>query len=286
MKIGIVAHPLKSKAPEALGRIRKALEGRGNELQMEAETAQLVGEEGVEKFWEGVDLVISLGGDGTLLNALHKMGGCPAPVAGVNIGTLGFLTTCQDDEIEEFARVLERGEQEIVERSMLSVKMEEEGRGAREFMALNEVVLMRGETGRLVSLEARVNGDLLNHYRADGLLVATPTGSTAYSLAAGGPLISPRAKVFVLSPICPHSLSNRSLVVSDDSVVEILPDGGNNEPILFTVDGRQVLRLAKGCVVRVEKAKHSLRLVRMPGHSFYGTLRRKLRWHGGAESEE
>lgn len=253
---------------------------------MEAQTAQLVGEEGVEKFWEGVDLVISLGGDGTLLNALHQMGGCPAPVAGVNIGTLGFLTTCQDEEIEEFAGVLERGEQEIVERSMLSVKMEEEGHGAREFMALNEVVLMRGETGRLVSLEARVDGDLLNHYRADGLLVATPTGSTAYSLAAGGPLISPRAQVFVLSPICPHSLSNRSLVVGDDSVVEIQPDGGNNEPILFTVDGRQVLRLAKGCVVRVEKAKHSLRLVRMPGHSFYGTLRHKLRWHGGAESED
>ncbi len=281
MKIGIVAHPRKPEAPEALRKIRESLLRRGFELQLEEKTAVMAEEGGVERFWEGADLVISLGGDGTLLDAVHRMGGSAVPVAGVNIGNLGFLTTCQDEQIEEFAGVLERGEEQIVERSMLSVKMEEEGVGAQAFLALNEVVLMRGETGRLVSLEARVNGELLNHYRADGLIVATPSGSTAYSLAAGGPLISPRAAVFVLSPICPHSLSNRSLVVGDDSVVEIMPDGGNEEPILFTVDGRKVLRLAKGCVVRVEKSTQSLRLVRMPGHSFYDTLRRKLRWHGG-----
>ncbi|MDE0825489.1 MAG: NAD(+)/NADH kinase [Akkermansiaceae bacterium] len=280
MNIGIVAHPRKPEALGALRAVRKALEGRGFQLQLEVETAKLLGEKGLERFWEGVDLVISLGGDGTLLNTLHTMGGCPAPVAGINIGTLGFLTACQDEEIDEFAAVLEAGTQEIVERSMLKVRMEEEGKGVREFLAMNEVVLMRGETGRLVSLEARIDGDLLNHYRADGLIVATPTGSTAYSLAAGGPLISPRAGVFVLSPICPHSLSNRSLIVGDDSVVEIQSAGENNEPILFTVDGRKVLRLAQGCVVRVEKATDPLLLVRMPGHSFYDTLRRKLRWHG------
>lgn len=259
----------------------QVLRGKGFELRLDPETAALVGEEGVERFWEGADMVISLGGDGTLLNTLHRMGGCAAPVAGVNIGTLGFLTACQDEEIEEFAAVLERGEHQIVRRALLRVEMEEEGGGKREFMALNEVVLMRGETGRLVSLEARVNGELLNRYRADGLIVATPTGSTAYSLAAGGPLISPQAGVLMLTPICPHSLSNRSLVVQDDAVLEIVPKDSNGEPILFTVDGRKVLRLARGCVVRVQKAENPLCLVRMPGHSFYDTLRRKLHWHGG-----
>ncbi|NNC88345.1 MAG: NAD(+)/NADH kinase [Akkermansiaceae bacterium] len=281
MQIAIVAHPRKAEAPAALRRVREILHRRGIDTVLEEATAALLGESGVAKFWEGADLVISLGGDGTLLETLHRMGGCEAPVAGVNIGTLGFLTTCTDEEIEACAEVLEKGTYEVSERSVLKVRMVEENNGEQEFLALNEVVLMRGETGRLVSLEARVDGELLNHYRADGLIVATPTGSTAYNLAAGGPLISPRAGVFVISPICPHSLSNRALVVDDGSVVEIGHGGKNAEPILFTVDGRDVLRLARGSVVRVEKAPRPLCLVRMPDHSFYETLRKKLRWFGG-----
>lgn len=281
MKIGIVAHPHKDEAPGALREVRAALEGRGFETILDEGTAGLVGESGVERFWDGVDLVISLGGDGTLLETVHRMGGCEAPVAGVNIGTLGFLTTCTNDEIEALADVLERGEQKIVQRAVLKVRMEEDGGGEREFLGLNEVVLMRGETGRLVSLEARVDGELLNRYRADGLIVATPTGSTAYSLAAGGPLIGPRAGVFVLTPVCPHSLSNRSLVLGDDSVIEILPAGESDESIMFTVDGREVLRLAPDSVVRVEKGEKPFCLIRMPNHSFYETLRKKLHWFGG-----
>lgn len=276
-----MAHPRKPEAPGALRRVRDVLEGQGFGTLLETETAALIGERGVERFWEGTDLVISLGGDGTLLDTVYRMGGCEVPVAGVNIGTLGFLTTCTDGEIEELAAVLLRGEEVIVERVVLSVRMTEEGAGEREFLALNEVVLMRGETGRLISLEARVDGELLNHYRADGLIVATPTGSTAYSLAAGGPLIGPRAGVFVITPICPHSLSNRSLVLGDSSVIEVVASSGNADAILFSVDGRAVLRLARESVVRVEKGAAPLRLVRMPGHSFYETLRNKLGWSGG-----
>jgi NAD+ kinase len=281
VKIGIVAHPHKAEAPSALRAVRAVLEGRGFETVLAEGTAELVGETGVARFWDGVDLVISLGGDGTLLDTVHRMGGCEAPVAGVNIGTLGFLTTCTNDDIEAFAGVLERGEQKIVQRAVLKVGMEEEGRGAREFLAMNEVVLMRGATGRLVSLEARVDGELLNRYRADGLIVATPTGSTAYSLSAGGPLIGPRAEVFVVTPVCPHSLSHRSLVLSDESMIEIFPAEGNREPILFTVDGRDVLQLATDSVVRIEKGEKPFCLIRMPDHSFYETLRKKLHWFGG-----
>lgn len=281
MKIAIVAHPRKAAAPAALRHVRGALNARGIDTVMEKESAALLGEEGVERFWEDVDLVISLGGDGTLLDTVHCMGGCAAPVAGVNIGTLGFLTTCTDEEVDEFAAVLERGEQEVVERAVLKVHMTDENGEERVFLALNEVVLMRGETGRLISLEARVDGELLNHYRADGLIVATPTGSTAYSLAAGGPLIDPHSGVFLITPICPHSLSNRSLVLGDDAVVEVVAAGGNSDAILFTVDGRDVLRLADQSVVRIEKGPIPLRLVQMPGHSFYATLRNKLGWSGG-----
>lgn len=281
MRIAIVAHPRKAAAPTALRQVHGALERRGIETVLEKKSAALIGEKGTERFWEGVDLVISLGGDGTLLDTVHSMGFCEVPVAGVNIGTLGFLTACTDEGVDEFADVLVRGDQVVVERAVLKVRMTDMHQVEREFMALNEVVLMRGETGRLISLEVRVDGELLNHYRADGLITATPTGSTAYSLAAGGPLIGSHAGVFVITPICPHSLSNRSLVLGDNSVIEVVADGGNSDAILFTVDGRDVIRLAEQSVVRIEKGAAPLKLVRMPGHSFYATLRNKLGWSGG-----
>ncbi len=265
--------------------MRKSLEKRGLEVVLEEETAGLIQEEGVADFTDGANLVISLGGDGTLLQTLHRIGPTSTPIAGVNIGTLGFLTACTDEDVDLLSEHLASGEISVVERSMLKVEMIEEGGTAHEFLALNEAVLMRGETGRLVSLEARVDGELLNHYRADGLIVATPTGSTAYSMAAGGPLLGPYAGVFVITPICPHSMSNRSLVVGEQSVIELSPvgseSGNGEEPILFSVDGRDILRIQKDSVVRVTRHPESLRLVRLPGHSFYETLRKKLHWHGG-----
>ena len=281
MRLGIAAHPRKPEAHGALREIRDVLLGHGFEVVFARESAALIGEEGVANFWEGADLVVALGGDGTLLETVHMMGGCEVPVAGVNIGTLGFLTTCQSDEIEEFAQVLERGQQVLMERAVLQVAMEDQRQGRREFLAVNEVVLMRGETGRLISLEARVDGEFLNRYRADGLIVATPTGSTAYSLSAGGPLIGPRAGVFVLTPICPHTLSARSLVLEEQCEIELVAGGSGAEDVLFTVDGREVIPIASGSTVRVRKADLPLRLVRMPGHSFYETLRTKLSWSGG-----
>jgi NAD+ kinase len=281
VRVAIVAHPKKPDAPVAVAGVRKSLMKRGIEVVLEPETAALIGEEGIEDFVKGVDLVISLGGDGTLLETLHRIGPTELPIAGVNIGTLGFLTACTDEEIDLLSDHLAGGEINIIERSMLKVEMIDESGKAHEFLALNEAVLMRGETGRLVSLEARVDGVLLNHYRADGLIVATPTGSTAYSMAAGGPLLEPHAKVFVITPICPHSMSNRSLVVAENSVIELSPSSGGEEPILFSVDGRDILRIKRDSIVRVSRHEETLRLVRLPGHSFYDILRKKLHWHGG-----
>ncbi|MEJ6720028.1 MAG: NAD(+)/NADH kinase [Akkermansiaceae bacterium] len=281
MRVAIVTHPRKADAAMAVQRVRESFLKRGIEVVLEEETACLIQEVGEHDFAEKADLVISLGGDGTLLETLHRIGPTPTPIAGVNIGTLGFLTACTDVEVDLLSDHLATGEMNIVERSMLKVEMIEEGGRAHEFLALNEAVLMRGETGRLVSLEARVDGELLNHYRADGLIVATPTGSTAYSMAAGGPLLGPHAGVFVITPICPHSMSNRSLVVGETSVIELSPAGHGEEPILFSVDGRDILRIEKDSIVRVSCHESTLRLVRLPGHSFYETLRKKLHWHGG-----
>ena len=276
MKVAILAHPENAQAPSVLREMRDVLEARGIEVVIEKESARLIGMDGVEKAWEGAELVISLGGDGTLLDTVHRVGSCEVPVAGVNIGTLGFLTACTAADVEKFASILARGEQEVVERAVLKVSMREESGVEHTFMALNEVVLMRGSTGRLISLEARVNGEVLNRYRADGLIVATPTGSTAYSLAAGGPLIDEQAGVFVITPICPHSLSDRSLVLEDNSVVEVVAKGRHPDAVHFTVDGRDVLRLSSESVVRIEKASTPLQLVRLPEHSYYETLRGKL----------
>ena len=281
MKVAVIANPQNEQAPPALRRICEALAARGIETVLEKESAALLGQEGFVRSWEGAELVISLGGDGTLLDTVHKMGNCDVPVAGVNIGTLGFLTACTAADINEFAAAIAEREHVVVTRAALRVSMTDVSGQDHVFMALNEVVLMRGGTGRLISLEARVNGELLNRYRADGLIVATPTGSTAYSLAAGGPLIDEQAGVLVITPICPHSLSDRSLVLGDDSLIELKANQRHSDSILFTVDGREVLQLGESGIVRVERAPAPLKIVRLPNHSFYETLRGKLGWSGG-----
>ena len=280
MKVAVIANPQNEQAPPALRRICEALAARGIETVLEKESAALLGQEGFVRSWEGAELVISLGGDGTLLDTVHKMGNCDVPVAGVNIGTLGFLTACTAADINEFAAAIAEREHVVVNRAALRVSMTDVSGQDHVFMALNEVVLMRGGTGRLISLEARVNGELLNRYRADGLIVATPTGSTAYSLAAGGPLIDEQAGVLVITPICPHSLSDRSLVLGDDSLIELKANQRHSDSILFTVDGREVLQLGESGIVRVERAPAPLKIVSLPNNSFYETLRGKLGWSG------
>lgn len=284
MKVGIVANPRKAGAKSALKRLGDVLEESGLGQVYEKVTAELIGRSdglsGLE-LAEASDVIAVLGGDGTMLNAMSRLGGTGKPIAGINIGTLGFLTSCTDDEIESFAVALKEGNYSTSRRTLLTARVIREGREPRDFVALNEVVLARGHTGRLVSLSASVNGELLNHYRADGIIVASPTGSTAYSLSAGGPLISPAAAVFVITPICPHTLSQRSLIVDDGAVIELSPDDTSEGPMLFTVDGRDCVEIQAMDRIEVRKADHGLNLLRLDGRSFYAALRQKLNWRGG-----
>ena len=283
LTVGILANPKMAGALHALRALQTALDARGCRCVLDLQTAAMAGEAGgipACEFTIRVDLAAVLGGDGTMLDAVSRLGDFAKPVAGINIGRLGFLTSCTDAEVDGFAAAVSEGRFTTSVRSLLEATIFHGERVGLSFVALNEVALARGETGRLVAVRASVNGELLNHYRADGLVVATPTGSTAYSLSAGGPLIEPAAAVFVITPICPHSLSQRSLVLADDAEVEIAPEAADSGPMLFTADGRDSTRIESGDRIKVRKSTRSLHLLLLEDRSFYQALRQKLLWQG------
>ena len=283
MKVGLLLNPKKAGGLKALLALRAALEERGCECIFDSETAVLAGEKSgipASDFANHVDIAAVLGGDGTMMHAVSRLGDFEKPVAGINIGTLGFLTTCTDAEIEDLAEAIAKGSYNTSVRMLLNARVIRKSGAIETYHGLNEVTMARGETGRLVTLIAKVDGEWLNRYRADGLIVATPTGSTAYSLSAGGPLISPQSSVMVITPICPHSLSQRSLVLSDDVEIEISPERADDGPMIFTVDGRDTTRIDPGDRVLVKKASRSFHLLRLEGTSFYEALRQKIGWQG------
>jgi len=250
---------------------------------LDREAGEIMGEAGTDCFFKEADLVLSIGGDGTMLECVHRMEGFfHVPIAGVNIGTLGFLTTCTESEFPLYAEHLAKNKLIDIELNMLQVEMKVYDGEVRSFLALNEVTLMRGDTGRIVTIEALIDGNYLTHYGADGLIVATPTGSTAYSLSAGGPIIAPGSGVFVVNPICPHALSNRALVVPSNS--EITLNACGKEPTLFSADGRDVLRIDPDSPVTIKAAKDNLKLLQMPDSTYYHKIRAKLGWTGGIKS--
>ncbi len=282
MKVGILANPHKKDSIPTVQALRDALEARGVESVLDHETAAMVGEEGIEasEFVREVDLAAAVGGDGTMLHAVLRLGNFNLPVAGIHIGNLGFLTTCTDQDMAAFADAVAEKKFKTSERTLLEAVVCRGGESCQTYTALNEITLARGETGRMVSLVAKVNGELLNRYRADGLIVATPTGSTAYSLSAGGPLVSPASGVFLITPICPHSLSQRALVLSDSSEIELSADDAEAGPMIFTVDGRESISIASGDSIEVRKSAQTFTLLRLEGASYYEALRQKLGWQG------
>jgi NAD+ kinase len=219
-----------------------------------------------------------MGGDGSILRALHRSGGHIRPVFGINIGSLGFLTCVGSDEYLRAIDTLLSGNYLLSHRSLLDVEIAgPEGITPLE-RALNDVTISRGERSQLVKLQASVSGAPLTEYHADGLIVATPTGSTAYSLAAGGPILMPDSGALVITPICPHVLSNRSLVISDKSGVEIGSVG--NKEVFVSIDGRAPHALNPSQRVILRLSPQTLPLAMMPGTTFPDILRQKLKWSG------
>lgn len=227
-----------------------------------------------------VDLLLVFGGDGTILRVAREAAGCSAPLLGINTGRLGFLSAITTSELPEAVEKLWSGQYELETRPLIEATVPAASRNAA-LTALNEFVIGRGDVSRIIEVGVSVDGQELTRYRGDGLIVSSPTGSTAYSLAAGGAIVSPNANVFALTPICPHALSNRTVIVSLDSVVrvDIL---STKLTTMLSADGQLREILEPGSYVEIRRSKDSVRLVRLEGSSFFKTLRQKLQWRGAS----
>jgi NAD+ kinase len=284
-RVGLVANPDKPAGAPLVRRVAELTHAAGREFIAEARAAQMADLpgarcKGVKELAAHADLIIVLGGDGTMLGVSRLLAGANVPILGINIGGLGFLTAASVAEMEEALASLWRGEYEIDERTLIRAQGSASG-NIFDQLALNDFVISRGSASRLIELEVVVDGETLTQYRADGLIVCTPTGSTAYSLAAGGAVLSPNAQALTITPVCPHTLSNRSVIVAMDSVIEVKNLSERLE-VFLSADGQVQLPLTLGDVVQIQRAQETIRLVRLPGSSFFKTLRTKLNWSGSS----
>ncbi|HET8552088.1 MAG TPA: NAD(+) kinase [Gammaproteobacteria bacterium] len=234
----------------------------------------------VQEFGEAQpDLVIVVGGDGTILNAAHLLAAHDAPLLGVNVGRLGFLADIPLDRVREEVGGVLKGRYTEERRFLLTGAIHRDGRPVHDHIALNDVVMQKSESGRMIEFETHVDGSFVCTHRADGVIVATPTGSTAYALSGGGPILHPALDALVLVPICPHTLSDRPIVIGGGSVVEIVLTRGYGEPAAqVSWDGQDWQPLTPGDRVVVQRAADGVHLLHPLNHDYYKTLRTKLHW--------
>jgi len=282
-RIGLLAKAAGGKVAETLRAVVGFLVERRHEIHLSESSAAALGggQAGhpVAALVQRVDLVVVVGGDGTMLVAARAAAAAHVPVLGINLGRLGFLTDISPDQATEtLARILD-GEYVEDPRCLLSAQIGEVGVPRIQQTALNDVVLQKWNTARLIEFETYIDGRFVNAQRSDGLIVATPTGSTAYALSGGGPLLHPALDALVLVPICPHALSNRPLVVAGDSVVEVVVSGHTDPAFVqISCDGQETVGLRRGERVRIAKHACGLRLIHPAGHDHYRLLRAKLGW--------
>lgn len=282
--IGLIAHTGKTGAAELVRQLQAEFERAGVTVQVETDTAGLIGlkeSRTIAQLGAEADLLVVLGGDGTILNVVSRLDKTIKPIFGINIGSLGFLTCLNSSAYREAVESIVSGKFALSERILLSVEITKAGATTHQMVALNDAVISRGEISRLIRLQTRVNGEPLTEFNADGLVVATPTGSTAYSLSAGGPILEPQSGVFVITPICPHVLTNRSVIVGDHSVIEVEASEPDH-PVYLTIDGRSPCHLEFGSTVRIKRAEKTLPLAVLPQLSFFRVVRQKLKWSGSS----
>lgn len=280
LKVGIIAKPRKP-ADEVVRGLIRWLEERGQDAVLDEDTAILAGAGSPYKKSEvpGIsDLVVVLGGDGTLLSVARLVGDRDVPLLAVNLGSLGFLSEVTLDELFPVMEVVLKREYTIEERTMLQAYVHRQGEKIARYKVLNDVVIHKGTLARIIELETHIEDFYLTTYRADGLIISTPTGSTAYSLAAGGPIIHPSLSAVILNPICPFALAQRPIVIPDTLGTIRVTLLTENEDVFLTLDGQVGFSLRYRDSVEVRKAKNTIRLIKSPYKNYFEVLRAKLKW--------
>jgi NAD+ kinase len=280
--VGIISRPRREDVARVVPPLVNWLQAHGAKVVCDSETSDCIEPVAAqirkrEDLPGCTDLLIVLGGDGTLLSAARLAAERGVPILAVNLGGLGFLTTVSQDEIYSILEELFSGKHRVSERVMLEAEIIREGNVIRRQIALNDAVLNKAALARIMDLELRVDGEYVTTYKSDGLILSTPTGSTAYSLAAGGPIVYPTVEAFVVSPICPHTLTNRPIVIPDSATIEIDFKAGD-DAVFLTLDGQIGIELVRGDHIRVHKAEKKLMLVRPSKNTYYQSLRSKLKW--------
>lgn len=281
MRVGVVSKPHRTEFARSLEEILQWLQRRGCQTLVEESVLEnfgLSGYPGVtrEEMPSRVDTIIVFGGDGTILSVARAIGDNNAPILAVNLGSLGFLTEVTLDELYEALERLLKGEHRIDERRLLDATVKRSDGSSASFHALNDVVITKGALARIIQLDAYIDEDFMATFLADGLIIATPTGSTAYSLAAGGPIVLPSLACTVVTPICPHTLTNRPLVFPPESEIRIILTSG--EDVMLTVDGQQGVELAQEDEIVCTSSRLRIELIKPHNKSFFDVLREKLKW--------
>ena len=274
MKIGIVVNRKKTGAEELLGKLRDWLSKR--EASVFDTTSH-----SYEEVIQQADLMICLGGDGTLLSVAGHMKGVSVPILGVNLGSLGFLTEVKQEEVFEELSAHLMGHSKLEERLMLSAsaKSESSEKSERRLVALNDIVISREGLSRILHVEVRVSGEKLTSFAGDGLILATPTGSTGYSLSAGGAVVHPKLEGIVITPICPHSSSLRSMVVGADEKISVkIQSKDDQRRALLTADGQENLEIDDSYTVEITRSNTPLKLLKSSKRSYFATLRENFKF--------
>lgn len=284
-RIGLLANISKPASRKAVRAAASLIKRAGHAVALDAPTAKLSGlkypsYQTADELAAKVDLLLVFGGDGTMLQVVRDLQGAATPILGVNVGRLGFLTAVPFKELAAVLAQVWKGDYDIETRPLMQASGECRATGVATF-AMNDIVISHGAVSRLIELEVCVNKQFLTCYRGDGLIVSSPTGSTAYSLSAGGPIISPDADVLAITPICPHTLTNRSVVVSAASAIQVRLISKNVETIV-SADGQVQTPMSTGDVVCISRSRRSMRLLHPGGVSFFETVRKKLQWRGSS----
>ncbi len=281
--IGLIGKFGESHVAGALHQIAAHLLRRQLRVLLDESTARLIPDNTLEAasreaIGEQCDLAIVMGGDGTLLNAARSLVDYEVPILGVNLGRLGFLADVSPGELPHRLDEVLNGEFREARRSLLHAQVLHDGQATGEADALNDVVVHKREVARMIEVDTFVDGRFLNAYHADGLIISTPTGSTAYALAGGGPILHPGLEAVVLVPICPHTLTHRPIVVKADSVIEVVLNPTTTTQTQITCDGQISLSIEPGDRIMIRKKERQVRLLHPVNHDYFKLLRAKLRW--------